>query len=63
MTSGTVQDGREDPAGPAGYVVVLRHLREGDAGFRLGFSVDTEDTAKIYICYILRNMNFIALIL
>lgn len=47
----------------AGYVVVLRHLREGDAGFRLGFSVDTEDTAKIYICYILRNMNFIALIL
>lgn len=31
----------------AGYMVVLGHLREGDTGFRLRFSVDTEDTAKI----------------
>lgn len=33
----------------AGYIVVLRHLRVGDASFRLGFLVDMEDTAKIYI--------------
>lgn len=33
----------------AGYIVVLRHLRVGDAGFRLGFSVDMEYAAKVYI--------------
>lgn len=51
MINGALQDGREGPAGPADgrYIVVLRHLRVDDASFRLGFLVDMEDTAKIYI--------------
>lgn len=39
--------------------VGLRYLRVGDAGFRLGFSVDREDTAKIYILLHLKKYLYV----